>query len=131
MKNLIIIYATVTVLILSSCQAISVGLQQNKFNYFVRKSLEVDFKTVDKWREAGRDTIIFTKWYKGAYCDIPQHEYMKMKISNDTIIFDFGLANVSSDCERKIGVAGIMVDFVLNKNKFKNYGNLKMKYITR
>ncbi|SHK20589.1 hypothetical protein [Chryseobacterium polytrichastri] len=56
---------------------------------------------------------------------------MNIKIVNDTIIFNFGLSKKDPDCERRFGVAGIMVDFVLNKNKFPDYKKFKIKKIIR
>lgn len=94
-----------------------------------------DFKNLlefdRKWREVNKDTVIYTTYFKGAYCDIPNEKEMTIKISNDTLYFNFGLASVSPDCERKVGVAGILIDFVLNKKKYLNYKELKIKYITR
>ena len=104
------------------------------FDFFVRRSINFDFsnlKKLDKWREIDKDTVIYTQYFKGAYCDIPNGDEMKIDIKNDTIIFNFGLESISSDCESEIGVAGIVVDFVLNRKKYPNYKELKIKYITR
>jgi hypothetical protein len=56
---------------------------------------------------------------------------MSIKILNDTLYFNFGLAKINPDCGREIGVAGIMIDFVLNKKKYPNYKELKIEFITR
>jgi hypothetical protein len=56
---------------------------------------------------------------------------MEIRIMNDTLYFYFGLDNIPPDCNRKTGVSGIMIDFILNKKKYSNHKNLKIKYITR
>lgn len=105
------------------------------FDYFVRKSTYHNFKSLNdingKWRELKNDTLIYTTYFKGAACDIPNAEKMNIKIVNDTIIFNFGLSKKDPDCERRFGVAGIMIDFVLNKNKFPDYKKFKIKKIIR
>lgn len=105
------------------------------FDYFTRKSSYHNFKSLNdingKWWELKNDTLIYTTYFKGATCDIPNAEKMNIKIVNDTIIFNFGLSKKDPDCERRFGVAGIMVDFVLNKNKFPDYKKFKIKKIIR
>lgn len=107
----------------------------DRFDYFVRKSSYRDFKSLNdvnrKWREIKNDTLVYTAYFKGAVCDIPNAEKMNINIVNDTIVFNFGLNKEDPDCERRFGVAGIMVDFVLNKKKFPDYRNLKIKNIIR
>lgn len=118
-----------------SCKTQSAKLENENFDYFVRRSIKYDFKNLNefngKWREVNNDTVIYTNYFKGASCDIPNGDRMKINIIKDTLFFNFGLENISPDCERKIGVAGIMVDYVLNKKKYPNYKSLSIKYITR
>lgn len=135
MKKIINLNIILLFVILMSCKTTSLKSQKENFDCLVRRSTVIDFKNLDrinnKWREINKDSVIYTTYFKGAVCDIPNGEEMSIKISNDTLYFNFGLANISPDCEREIGVAGIMVDFVLNRKKYPNYNNLKMKYITR
>lgn len=118
-----------------SFKKLSLKTNQENFDYYVRTSNFKDFSDLSqrnrKWREISGDTLIYTTYFKGAVCDIPNEQNMKIRISNDTLYFDFGLANVPSDCERKFEVAGIMIDFVLNKKKHSNYKELNIEYITR
>lgn len=131
----LIFFSLLVVLIFSCASSPPVKLQDENLGYSVRRSEMNDFKNLlefdRKWREINKDTVIYTTYFKGAHCDIPNEKEMSIKISNDTLYFNFGLAKISPDCERKIGVAGIMIDFVLYKNKYPNYKKLKIKYITR
>lgn len=135
MKKIIILKTILLIGILTSCKTFHSKSEKENFDYFSRKSTFLDFKNLDKinrkWREKNNDTVIYTTYFKGAVCDIPNEEEMNIKISNDTLYFNFGLAKISPDCEKEIGVAGIMVDFVLNKKKYPNYKELKIKHITR
>lgn len=135
MKKIIQLY-TISLLVISlSCKTIHNKLENEKFDYFVRKSINFDFRNLNKfnnkWREINNDTVIYTQYFKGAVCDIPDSELMKINIKKDTLYFNYGLKNVSSDCERKIGVSGIVVDFVLNKKKHPKYKEIKFNYIKR
>ena len=118
MKKIIILKTILLIGILTSCKTFHSKSEKENFDYFSRKSTFLDFKNLDKinrkWREKNNDTVIYTTYFKGAVCDIPNEEEMNIKISNDTLYFNFGLAKISPDCEKEIGVAGIMVDFVLN-----------------
>ena len=135
MKNIILLYTIFSFEILMSCKTQPIKLQNVNFDYFVRRSIKYDFKNLNefngKWREINNDTVIYTSYFKGAPCDIPNGNEMKINIKKDTLFFNFGLENVSPDCERKIGVAGIMVDFVLNKKKYPDYKSLYIKHIKR
>ncbi|MCX8534201.1 hypothetical protein [Chryseobacterium luquanense] len=106
----------------------------NNFEYFVRKSTAVGFGNINelknKWQELKNDTVVYSSYFKGASCDIPQSNSMNMKIVNDSLIFNFGIKK-NTDCERRFGSSGIIVDFVINKKKYPNYKDLKIKYIGR
>lgn len=108
--------------------------KSNSFDYFVRESTAVNFGNMreleDKWRELKNDTVVYSSYFKGASCDIPQSKSMNMEIVNDSLIFNFGIKK-NADCERRFGTSGIIVDFVINKKKYPNYKDLKMKYIGR
>lgn len=69
--------------------------------------------------------------FKGGICDIPNAEKMSIKISGDTLMFNFGLSKADPKCERSCGVAGSMIDFVWNKKKFIDFSNLKINHIAR
>jgi hypothetical protein len=121
--------------IVMGCKTHNVILENQNFDYFVRRSTKYDFINLNeydsKWREINKYTVIYTKYFRGASCDIPNENEMKINLKTDTIFFNFGLENIAGDCEREIGVAGIMIDFVINKKKHPNYKSLKIKYITR
>lgn len=133
MRNLIYIY--ILSFVLWSCQTWPIKSTESSFDYYVRETPHYDFDNLNKvdrmWRELSNDTLIYTAYYRGAYCDIPQKEDMSIKIKNDTIFFNFGLENVDPDCERTVGVAGIMVDFILNKKKYSDYKGLKISCFIR
>ena len=68
-----------------------------------------------------------TKYFKGSHCDIPIPQAMKMSIEKDTLIFDSG-KTYDPDCDGTIGVAGILIDFVINKRVYPNYRTFSFKY---
>jgi hypothetical protein len=135
MKKRIIIAIILLTLFLISFKKLPLKTNQENFDYYVRTSNFNDSSNLSqrnrKWSEISGDTLIYTTYFKGAVCDIPNEQNMKIRISNNTLYFDFGLSNVASDCERRFGVAGIMIDFVLNKKKYPNYKELNIEYITR
>lgn len=81
----------------------------------------------EKWRETDNDIVIYTRYIKGSYCDMPIPEKMSVKIIKDTLLFDFARV-YDPNCERTIGTAGIFIDFLVNKRRYPEYRNLKIKY---
>ena len=110
--------------------------EKHDFNYFVRQSSSHNFienlsEIHGKWRELNNDTLVYSAYFKGAICDIPNVKKMGIKIIKDTLMFDFGINKTSLECEKSFGVASITVDFVLNKRKYPNYKKLKIKYLNQ
>ncbi len=120
MKN--IIATLIIISFFTTCKTVYSQSDTAAFDYFVRESnrnLGFDKEIDSKWREVDDDTVIYTFYLKGSFCDMPIPETMSMKIANDTLFYNF--ARYDLDC---IGVAGMMIDFVLNKKKYPNYKDL-------
>lgn len=117
-------------MIFCSCKTHNKLIDSNSFTYFTRQSnfdLEYGKKNQENWVEFENDTVILTKYFKGSDCDLPIPQRMSINIVNDTLAFDFGRI-YDPNCERQIGSALILVDFVLNKRKYPNYKKLIIKY---
>lgn len=116
--------------VIYSCAQQKEIVDNDSFICFARQS-KYDFdwwsKNRDIWRETERDTVILTKYIKASGCDLPVPEKMSAKIVSDTLILDFG-RNYDPDCERATRVAGIFIDFVVNKRIHPNYRRLTLKY---
>lgn len=124
------LYIFFILVIFCSCVQQKEIVDNNSFTYFTRQS-KLGFEWWDKnrdiWRETENDTVILTKYIRGSGCDLPVPEKMSVEMVNDTLIFDFGRV-YDPDCERTIGVAGIYIDFLVNKRKYPNYRKLILKY---
>ena len=124
------IYLLIILMMDCSCWTQSKSIDQNSFTYFTRQSkFNLDYwkKNKENWIEFKNDTVIMTKFFKDSPCDIPIPETMKMMIEKDTLIFNCG-RTYDPNCDRTIGVAGILIDFVINKREYPNYKMLAFKY---
>lgn len=100
------------------------------FQCLVRQStlsFEEWLRVKDLWRYSENDSVILTRYFKGSGCDLPIPEKMTAQISNDTLYFDFGRV-YDPNCERTIGVAGIFIDFIVNKEEYPDYEKLVITY---
>ncbi|AIN73151.1 hypothetical protein SAMN02745938_106119 [Flavobacterium psychrophilum DSM 3660] len=129
MKNLIFLIPFIGAFLVSFKPTNS-SKSPSSFDYYFANSKNTwnDKEKFGKWIEK-QDTVIFTLGYfRGDCCgSIPQPKNMFAEIFNDTIYYDYRNEK-DPNCDSRIGICGAVIDFVINKNKYPNYKNLKWKY---
>lgn len=114
-----------------SCSS-SKKLDSSNFTYLVRPSIyqydASDRDKFDNWRIIGKDSVVQTKYLRGAACDLPSRDKMFIEIVNDTIILNFG-KKYDPNGKRLVGIAGMQIDFVLNPKVYPDYKNFKFNFL--
>ncbi len=93
--------------------------------YFIES--EYDNAKIGRWTEVDRFKVAYKMYFKGACCDMPVIENMHAKIENDILYIDKAIP--IHETHDAIGVCGISIDFVMKKDDYPNYENLKVSFI--
>lgn len=108
----------------SKCQNHRV-IANSDFDYFLGNC---DFRcNYYQWTKLGGDTVAYLFLRKHSMCVREIEETMRLEIKNDTIHF-YCNYNTIPNCDSRVGTAGTIAVFTLNKRKFPNYEKMVIAF---